>query len=138
MATTSAPADADRVIALIDGALADPVSPDAMRWRPSPAPATPAVEIPADIRIGDVVDYHGSIQAEHDECVVVAVDSHTGRLTLRNHHYPDTRLDRVRRTSVTPTGRWVPVCRCGHPHVHPGHGPTGTCPRIGCPCPHHP
>ncbi|MEG8184197.1 hypothetical protein GZH49_37665 [Nocardia terpenica] len=120
---------ADRVIALIDGTLRDDVvGPDAMRW-------CPGADI--DIRVGDIVDYHGSIVDEHGECIVVAVDP-GGRLGLRNLCYPETELTCVRRSSVTPTGRWAPVCRCGHPHVHPYRRPTGHCPCLGCGCPHHP
>lgn len=124
----------DDILALIDGALDDDEYwPDAMRWSPGPVADPPP---PADIRVGDVVDYHGSITTHHGEFVVAAVDG--ARLTLRDHWSPDIRLSRVRLASVTPKGEWVPVCRCGHPHTHPGTGATGSCPRIGCQCPHHP
>lgn len=125
--------DVERLLALIDGALhGDPEWPDAMRWKP-PTPTEASEWV--DIRVGDVVDYHGSKPYLHGEYVVVEAGD---RLVIRDHWYPATALRNVRRTSVTPTGEWVPVCRCGHPHVHPITGATGHCPRIGCQCPHHP
>lgn len=135
----NASADAARVIELIDGALDDwDIGPDAMRWQPAaPAQAAPPARVLiADIRVGDLVDYHGSITHAHDRYVVTATER--GRLTLHHHLYPEDRLSQVRPVSVTQTGEWVPVCRCGHPHTHPITAPNGKCPRYGCECPHHP
>ncbi|WP_040793221.1 hypothetical protein [Nocardia paucivorans] len=133
---------ADRVIDLIDGAFADwVVSEDAMRWRPNPNPEpadkAPAGEVLADLRVGDVVGYHGSIRCAHGEYVLTTIGE-DGRLTLRDHYHPDNRLRSVRPQSVTRTGDWVPVCRCEHPYLHPVTAPNGRCPRYGCACPHHP
>ncbi|WP_280410769.1 hypothetical protein [Nocardia asiatica] len=124
------------IIALIDNALEDDeTGPDAMRWRPHPAVEPRPNQ---DLRAGDVVEYHGSIILFHwDEFVVVSV-GYDGRLTLVDHYYPTTRLKQVRQSSVTATGRWVPICRCEHPYVHPAAPTPGVCSAVGCQCPHHP
>lgn len=51
------------------------------------------------------------------------------------HLNPATKLTQVRQTSVTATGRWLPVCRCQHPYLTVT---PGACERRGCDCPHHP
>ncbi|WP_157171603.1 hypothetical protein, partial [Nocardia veterana] len=127
-------AAADRIIEIIDDALADDSwehGPDAMRW-------SPVEQQPAPLCVGAVVDYHGSLTSEYGEYVVVGIDSINGRLTLRHYDYPEIRLDRVRRTSVTDTGERAPVCQeCGHPATHRYRAHPGACPRVGCECPNH-
>ena len=106
---------------------------DAMRWSPALER-----EQPAELRIGDVVDYHGSMATEYGEYIVAGIDPDDDRLALRHHYYPEFNLARVRRASVTPTGQRVSICvACRHPQAHPQRVTNGACPRIGCGCPHH-